>query len=99
MVTRAKPQDFSDDDPTYLEPIRATEKVRDRSTISIHPMQLCPGYRFTDKAGDWVVVNWPVSVCGGGKSVRARVRVPGQPASERDAVWEAHERITVRRDT
>jgi hypothetical protein len=55
------------------------------------------GGRYTDETGDWeVVISKPVSFRGG-KSVRARVQVPGQPASEREAVWQAHERIMVRR--
>jgi hypothetical protein len=43
------------------------------------------------------VVNRPVSFRGG-KGVRARVQVPGRPDTEREDTWEAHQRITMRRD-
>lgn len=57
-------------------------------------LQLCD--RYTDEAGEWEVVTLPVSFRGG-KSLRARVQVPGRPDTEREDTWEAHERITVRR--
>jgi hypothetical protein len=59
-------------------------------------MQLQVGDRYSDETGEWEVVSRPVSFRGG-KSVRVRVQVPGQPASEREDTWEAHQRITVRR--
>jgi len=59
-------------------------------------MQLRIGNRYSDETGEWEVVSRPVSFCGG-KGVRARVQVPGRPASEREAFLEAHERIAVRR--
>jgi hypothetical protein len=65
-------------------------------TLSILSMQLQIGDRYTDEAGEWEVVSRPVSFRGG-KSVRARVQVPGRPDTEREDTWEAHQRITVRR--
>jgi hypothetical protein len=38
------------------------------------------GDRFTDETGEWEIISRPVSFRGG-KSVRARVQVPGQPPS------------------
>jgi hypothetical protein len=64
--------------------------------ISILPMQLQVGDRYSDETGQWEVVSRPVSFRGG-KSVRARVQVPGRPDTEREDTWEAHQRITVRR--
>jgi hypothetical protein len=65
-------------------------------TISILPIQLQVGDRYTDETGEWEVVSRPVSFRGG-KGVRARVQVPGRPDTEREDTWEAHQRITVRR--
>jgi hypothetical protein len=42
------------------------------STISILPMQLQVGDRYSDETGEWEVVSRPVSLRGG-KGVRARV--------------------------
>jgi hypothetical protein len=64
--------------------------------LSILPMQLQVGDRYSDETGEWEVVSRPVSFRGG-KSVRARVQVPRRPDTEREATWEAHQRITVRR--
>jgi hypothetical protein len=64
--------------------------------LSILPVQLQVGDRYSDETGEWEVVSRPVSFRGG-KSVRARVQVPGRPESEREDTWEAHQRITVRR--
>jgi hypothetical protein len=66
------------------------------STVSILPMQLQLGDRYTDETGEWEVVSRPVSFRGG-KGVRARVQVPGRPDTEREDTWDAHQRITVRR--
>jgi hypothetical protein len=65
--------------------------------ISILPMQLQIGDRYSDETGAWEVVSRPVSFRGG-KSVRARVQVPGRPDTEREDAWEAHQWITVRRE-
>jgi hypothetical protein len=59
-------------------------------------MQLRARDRYNDESGVWEVVSRPVSFRGG-KSVRARVHVPGRPDTEREGSWEAHQRITVRR--
>jgi hypothetical protein len=64
--------------------------------LCILPMQIQIGDRYTDETGEWEVVSRPVSFRGG-KGVRARVQVPGRPDTEREDIWEAHQRITVRR--
>jgi hypothetical protein len=46
-------------------------------------MQLQVGDRYTDESGEWEAVSRPVSYRGG-KSVRARVQVPGRPDTERE---------------
>lgn len=66
----------------------------DKGALSILPMQLQVGDHYTDEAGEWEVVSRPVSFRAG-KSVRARVQVPGRPDTEREDTWEAHQRITV----
>jgi hypothetical protein len=65
--------------------------------ISILPMQLQIGDRYTDETGEREVVTRPVSFRGG-RSVRAGVQVPGKPETEREDLWDAHQRITVRRN-
>jgi hypothetical protein len=65
----------------------------DKGALAILPMQLRVGDHYTDETGEWEVVSRPVSYRGG-KSVRARVQVPGRPDTERDDTWEAHQRIT-----
>jgi hypothetical protein len=68
----------------------------DQDALSILPMQLQIGDRYNDETGEWEVVSRPISFRGG-KSVRARVQVPGRPDTEREDTWEAHQRIAVRR--
>jgi len=46
-------------------------------------MQLHIGDRYSDETGEWEVVSRPVSFRGG-KSVWARVQVPGKPETERE---------------
>ena len=62
-------------------------KGDDQGSLSILPMQLHIGDRYTDETGEWEVVSRPVSFRGG-KGVRARVQVPGRPESEREDTWE-----------
>jgi ABC transporter substrate binding protein len=59
-------------------------------------VQLRPGDIFTDDAGTWEVVGQPRSQRAG-KSVVARVRRPGDPATLREQWWPAYERVTVKR--
>jgi hypothetical protein len=65
--------------------------------ISILPMEIQIGDRFTDEEGEWEVVSHPATLHGA-KSLRARVRRVEQPATERDVTWPAHVRVDIRRD-
>jgi hypothetical protein len=67
------------------------------AAISILPMDIQIGDRFTDAAGEWEVVSHPATLHGA-KSLRARVRPTGPPANERDVTWPAHVRVEIRRD-
>jgi hypothetical protein len=62
--------------------------------LSLLPMQIQVGDRFTDEAGEWEILVHP-SVLHGGKTVHARAQRPGDPASARDVTWPAHERIDI----
>jgi hypothetical protein len=61
-------------------------------TLSLLPMEIQIGDRFTDEEGEWEVVSHPATLHGA-KSLRARVRRRGQPADERDVNWPAHVRV------
>jgi hypothetical protein len=65
-------------------------------SFSLLPMDIQMGDRFTDEEGEWEVVSHPATLHGA-KSLRARVRRPGQPATERDVTWPAHVRVEIRR--
>jgi hypothetical protein len=56
-------------------------------TLSVLPMELQVGDRFTDYAGEWEIVTRP-TVTHGGKTLRAKVRQPGQQV-EREMNWPA----------
>src|SRR5262245_3385623 len=58
-------------------------KRNNQGTLSILPMQLHIGDRYSDETGEWEVVSRPVSFRGG-KSVRARVQILGKPETERE---------------
>jgi hypothetical protein len=66
------------------------------ATVSVLPMDIQIGDRFTDEAGEWEVVNHPATLHGA-KSLRARVRRAEPPADERDVTWPAHVRVEIRR--
>ena len=66
--------------------------------ISILPMEIQIGDRFTDEEGEWEVVSHPATLHGA-KSLRARVRRVEQPATERDVTWPAHVRVEIRQGT
>jgi hypothetical protein len=59
-------------------------------------MELQVGDRFTDQNFEWEVLTRPATLHGG-KGMRARIRRPGLPETERDMTWSAHERVEVRR--
>ena len=65
-------------------------------TRSLLPMEIQAGDRLTDAGFEWVVVTHPAALHGG-KSLRARVRRPGLPETERDMTWPAHVRVDIRR--
>jgi hypothetical protein len=66
------------------------------ATVSVLPMELQIGDRFTDHDFEWEVLTHP-AVLHGAKSLRARIQRPGLPESEREVTWPAHVRIEIRR--
>ena len=84
----AKPDD-SDQAMLPLQP-------PDQATLPVLPMEIRIGDRFTDQDFEWEVLTHP-AILRGGKSLRARIRRPGLPESEREITWSAHERVKIRR--
>jgi len=68
----------------------------DAATVSVLPMDIQIGDRFTDEEGEWEVVSHAATLHGA-KSLRARVRRTEPPADERDVTWPAHVRVEIRR--
>ena len=68
----------------------------DAATVSVLPMDIQIGDRFTDEEGEREVVSHPATLHGA-KSLRAHVRRTAQPAAERDVTWPAHVRVEIRR--
>jgi hypothetical protein len=71
-------------------------KSADTGTVSLLPMEIQVGDRFTDQDFEWEVVTHPATLHGG-KRLRARIRRPGLPETERDMTWPAHVRVEIRR--
>jgi len=69
---------------------------RAAGTLSLLPMEIQIGDRFTEGEFEWEVVTHPAAFQGG-KSLRARVRRPGVPESETEMIWPAHVRVEIRR--
>ena len=65
--------------------------------LSLLPMEIQIGDRFTDEGFEWHVMTHPAALHGG-KSLRARVQRAGLPETERDMTWPAHGRVDIRRD-
>ena len=65
-------------------PLQASEQ-----TLSLLPMEVQVGDRFTAEEFEWEVVTHPASFHGG-KSLRARIQRPGLPESDREITWPAH---------
>jgi len=65
-------------------------------TLSLLPMEIQIGDRFTEGGFEWEVVTHPAAFQGG-KSLRARIRRPGVPESETEMIWPAHVRVKVQR--
>ena len=68
----------------------------DTATVSVLPMDIQIGDRFTDEEGEWEVVSHPATLHGA-KSLRARVKRTAPPADERDVTWPAHVKVEIRR--
>jgi hypothetical protein len=66
------------------------------TTVSVLPMEIQVGDRFTDDGFEWEVVTRP-EVLHGAKTLRARIQRPGLPESERETTWPAHVRVEIRR--
>jgi hypothetical protein len=66
------------------------------TTLSLLPMEIQIGDRFTDEGFEWHVVTHPAALHGG-KSLRARVQRAGLPETERDMTWPAHVTVEIRR--
>jgi hypothetical protein len=69
---------------------------RGTETLSVLPMELRPGDRFTDEAGTWEIVGRPTTRREG-KEVEVKVQRLGEPAMLRDQWWPAYERVIVTR--
>ena len=65
-------------------------------TVSLLPMEIQIGDRFTDHDFEWEAVTHP-SAFQGGKSLRARIWRPGLPETEREMTWPAHLTVQIRR--
>ena len=68
------------------------------TAVSLLPMEIQIGDRFTDEGFEWQVLTHPAALHGG-KSLRARVQRAGRPETERDMTWPAHVRVEIRRGT
>jgi hypothetical protein len=66
------------------------------ATVSLLPMEIRVGDRFTDHDLEWEVVTHPTALHGA-KNLRARIRRPELPESEREITWLAHVRVEIRR--
>ena len=77
-------------------PIQQQAKVP-AGALSLLPMEIQIGDRFTEGEFEWEVVTHPAAFQGG-KSLRARIRRPGVPESETEMIWAAHVRVEIRRD-
>ena len=68
----------------------------DKTTLALLPMEIRTGDRLMDQDLEWEVVTHPV-LLHGGKSLRARIRRPGLPESEREVTGPAHIRVEIQR--
>jgi hypothetical protein len=75
--------------------VNATQSAN-TATMSVLPMELQVGDRFTDHDFEWEVLTHP-AVLHGAKVLRARIQRPGLPESEREMTWPAHLRVEIRR--
>jgi hypothetical protein len=77
-------------------PRRKKREPQSPAGLSILPMELQVGDRFTDETGEWEVASHPYT-SEGGKAVHARVQKVGEPAVTEGRRWDAHERVAVHR--
>ena len=61
------------------------QRAKDGDTLSLLPMEIQVGDRFTDHEFEWQVMTQPAALHGG-KSLRARVQRAGLPKTERHDV-------------
>src|SRR5262245_52405394 len=62
--------------------------------LSLLPMEIQIGDRFSDQDFEWEVVTHPVAFRGG-KTLWARIQRPGLPESEREITWPAHVTVQI----
>jgi hypothetical protein len=76
----------------YKRPAKSdsTQDAR-AATVSVLPMEIQVGDRFSDEEGEWEVVSHPATLHGA-KSL-ARVRRTDKAGAERDVTWPAHVRV------
>jgi len=72
------------------------EEANGGDTLSLLPMEIQIGDRFTDQGFEWQVMTHPAALHGG-KNLRATVQRAGLPETERDITWPAHVRVEIRR--
>ena len=89
----ARPRKNAKSTPRAAAP--APPKDLPGSTLLL-PMEVQVGDRFTEGGFEWQVLTRP-AVMHGAKTLRARVRRPGLPETEREVTWVAHERVAMRR--
>ena len=77
-------------------PAKAPVQQEPNAEVSVLPMDLQVGDRFTAEDFEWEVLTHPTAIHGA-KKLRARVVRPGVPETEREVTWPAHERVTIRR--
>jgi hypothetical protein len=83
-----RPQEPPADAPAAQEP--------DAASVSLLPMEIAVGDRFTEHGHEWEVLTRPEHMHGG-KTLRARVARSGLPETERQVTWAAHDRLAIRR--
>ena len=74
----------------------AAPAAKHTGTVPLLPMEIQIGDRFTDGEFEWEVVTHPAGFQDG-KSLRARIRRPGIPETEREMIWPAHVTVQIRR--
>jgi hypothetical protein len=73
-----------------------TAQHRGPGPATLLPMEIQIGDRFSDHEFEWEVVTHPAALHGG-KSLRAKIRRPGLPETEREMTWPAHVKVEIRR--